>query len=237
VTLYLYAVVDRLPARWRPPKAGVGGASVVPWRLGAPVVLASVLDAVPVPTPRTLAAHQDVVATVLDATAAWPFRYGTTIPVTGLADWLETNGRLVATVLASVRGCVEVTVKLLRLDAALVQQSAGRERPRVGAPPADGGEHELHVLAEALAERAGVRRWRYQPSGHGGNVTASAAFLVPRADVPGFLARIAPVASHTPGIAVVPTGPAPPYSFVPETGPTPLGRCPDAGPVATRHAG
>ena len=60
MTLYLYAVVDRLPARWRAPKGGVGGAAVVPWRLGAPVVLASVLDAVPVPTTRTLAAHQDV---------------------------------------------------------------------------------------------------------------------------------------------------------------------------------
>jgi hypothetical protein len=34
-------------------------------------------------------------------------------------------------------------------------------------------------------------------------------------EVDAFLTRIAPIASRAPGIAVVPTGPLPPYSFVP----------------------
>jgi hypothetical protein len=95
----------------------------------------------------------------------------------------------------------------------------------------------LRSLAEALAERAGLPRWQYHPSGSAGNVAASAAFLVARADVPAFLARIAPVASHAAGIAVVPTGPGVPYSFVPDLdGASPPRRSAEAV-VAARRVG
>jgi Gas vesicle synthesis protein GvpL/GvpF len=213
VNHYLYAIVDRLPARWRPPTAGIGGASVVPRRMDDLVVVGSLLDVVPSANPRTLALHQDVVATVVDATATLPFRYGTAVPAAQLPDWLAAHRSLVAAALASVRGCVEMTVKLLRLDGAITHQLAGRDRGlRAGAPDRP-GEGELQALAEALAA---VPQWRYRPSGSAGNVAASAAFLVPRTDLAGFLARIAPVASHAVGVAVVPTGPWAPYSFVPD---------------------
>jgi hypothetical protein len=212
VNHFLYAIVDRLPGRWRPPVAGIGGASVVARRLHDVVVLASLLDVAPPATPRTLALHHDVVATLVDAPAALPLRYGTTVPVLELPDWVAANRGLIGAGLAAVRGCVEMTVKLLRLDGAIAHQLAGRDR--LG--PAEGAERELRALAEALAERAAVRQWRYHPSGSAGNVAASVAFLVPRPDMAGFLARIAPVASHAVGVAVVPTGPWAPASFVPE---------------------
>ena len=68
-------------------------------------------------------------------------------------------------------------------------------------------------------------------------IAASVAFLVPRAEVPALLARIAPIASRAVGVAVVPTGPWPAYSFVPV-----LDRLPPAHTVPTsrtvhgRHA-
>jgi hypothetical protein len=217
VNQYLYAIVDRLPARWRPPTAGIGGASVLPRRIDDLVVLGSLLDTVPPANPRTLALHQDVVATVVDATAALPFRYGTAVPAADLPGWLAARRGLVAAALASVRGCVEMTVKLLRLDGAVTYQPAGRASGRGAADATvEPGDRELQALAEALAERAAVPQWRYRPAGSTGNVAASAAFLVPRGDLAGFLARIAPVASHAPGIAVVPAGPWAPYSFVPD---------------------
>jgi hypothetical protein len=49
------------------------------------------------------------------------------------------------------------------------------------------------------------------------------AFLVPRLEVPDFLTRIAPIASRASGVAVVPTGPWPAYSFVPTLGAAPIG--------------
>jgi hypothetical protein len=225
VNHYLYAIVDRLPPRWRPPTAGIGGASVVPRRIDDMVVLGSLIDTVPASSPRTLALHQDVVATVVDASATLPFRYGTAMPAAELAGWLAARQELVGAALGSVRGCVEMTVKLLRLDGVIGYQLAGRDRSRRTGGKADGpGEHELQALAGALAERAALPQWRYQPSGSVGNVAASVAFLVPRTDLTGFLGRIAPVASHAVGIAVVPTGPWAPYSFVPELDRAPLAR-------------
>jgi hypothetical protein len=226
VNQYLYAIVDRLPARWRPPTAGLGGAPVVPRRIDSLIVLSSLIDTVPAPSPRTLALHQDVVATVVDAGATLPFRYGTAVPTVELPAWLAARRGLVGAALGSVRGCVEMTVKLLRLDCATGARAEGP------------GERELQALAEALAERAALPQWRYRPSGNAGNVAASVAFLVPRTDLAGFLVRIAPVASHAVGIAVVPTGPWAPYSFVPELDRAPLARLStDALLTASRRVG
>ena len=220
---YLYAIVDRLPGRWRPPTAGLAGAAVVPRRVEDLVVLGSLLDTVPAPSPRTLALHQDIVATVIDARATLPFAYGTAVPAARLLDWLAAHHAEVTAALAAVRGCVEMTVKLLCLDRAIEPQLAGRA-PASAATGEPAGE--LEALAESLVERAALPDWRYRPSGRAGNVAAAIAFLVPRGEVPAFLARIAPVASHAAGVAVVPTGPWPPYSFVPELGRAPLARVP-----------
>ena len=214
---YLYAIVDRMPTAWRPPTGGLGEASVVPRRVHDVVVLGSLLDTVPPATPRTLAIHHAIVATVIDAAALLPFRYGTVVPAAELGDWVAGHHAVVDAALGAVRHCVEMSVKLLRLDCAV---DAGDRR---GAEPGPGGR-ELQGLADALVERAGLPRWRYRPAGTGGNVAASIAFLVPRGELPDFLARIAPIASRATGVAVVPTGPWPPYSFVPDFERAPLAR-------------
>jgi len=215
VKQYLYAIVDRLPARWRSPTAGIAGGPVVPCRVGDLVLLSSPLESVPPANPRTLALRQDVVATVVDAGATLPFRYGVAVPEVELQEWLIGRRARVIAALGAVRGCVEMTVKLLRLEGALVDQLVGS---RSGATPVEPAERDLQALAEVLAERAELPQWRYHPAGSAGNVAAAVAFLVPRSDLAGFLARIAPVASHAGGVAVVPTGPWAPYSFVPELG-------------------
>jgi hypothetical protein len=238
VNQYLYAIVDRMPAAWRPPANGLGDASVVPRRMHDVVVLGSLLDVVPPANPRTLAIHQDIVATVMDAEALLPFRYGTAVPLGRLADWLTAHHATVAAALGAVRDCVEMTVKLLRLDRPLDGASRPRDRRRDDKPRPTPVATELSQLADALIARAGISAWRYQPTSTSGNVAASIAFLVRRADVADFLARIAPVASHAPGVAVVPTGPWPAYSFVPELDRAPLARADGPVPAAdeTRRA-
>jgi hypothetical protein len=228
---YLYAIVDRMPTAWRPPTGGLGNASVVPRRVHDVVVLGSLLDTVPPATPRTLAVHHDIVATLIDAAALVPFRYGTVVPAAELPEWVSGHRAVVSAALGSVRDCVEMSVKLLRLDCAV----EGRDRRAAPGP----GARELQGLAEALVERAGLPQWRFRPTGTSGNVAASIAFLVPRAELTDFLARIAPVASRAMGVAVVPTGPWPPYSFVPDFERAPLARVPAAAPRngADRRAG
>jgi hypothetical protein len=221
----VYAIVDRLPGRWRPPTTGLAGASIVARRVDDLVVLSSLLESVPAASPRTLAVHQDVVASLVDAPAVLPLRYGTAVPVAEFADWLLDRRPAVETALTSVRGCVEMSIKLLRLDRAIVQQLAGSlDGGAVDTPSPSAGDRELQALAEALIERAALPEWRSRPAGSLRNAVAAVAFLVPRVDLAGFLARIAPVASHASGIAVVPTGPWAPYSFVPDLARTAPGR-------------
>jgi Gas vesicle synthesis protein GvpL/GvpF len=224
--LYMYAVVDGLPAAWHPPPAVTPTASVERHHLGPLLILGSTLDAVPPANPRTLALHHDVVASALDALAVLPFRYGTAVADGQHDAWLRAHHAALAPALAQVRGCVEMSVKLLRLDSGETQ--AGPE------------EGELRGLAEQLVDRAKIEQWRYRPAGSGGNVIASVAFLLPRAQLGDFLARIAPIASRAVGVAVVPTGPWPAYSFVPAFDRPPLAVVPSAAPSplsARRAAG
>ncbi|SRR6266571_4982431 len=208
-TQYLYAIVDGLPRAWRPP-AGVDDGPVATRALDSVHVVLGDVVAVPPASPRTLARHHDVVASTLEADALLPFRYGVAVPGAELGAWLEGRREAIAAALAALRGRVEMSVKLLRLDAAVVA------RPRGATPPGPGpAEGELRALADRLVERAALDEWRYRPAGGPGNVVASLAFLVPKPEVAGFLARIAPIASRAVGVAVVPTGPWPAYAFAP----------------------
>jgi hypothetical protein len=215
---YLYAIADRLPTAWRPPAASIGD-PVELRRLGDLVVLVSRLDRLPEANARTLALHHDVVATTLDASGAVPFRFGMVVDTQDLDAWLAAHAPLVNTTLAQLRGSVEMNVKLLRLH-------CGHSIDRTCRECADGapGVVQLRELGERLVTQAGIERWRYRSPGGGSNVAGSVAFLVARAEVDGFLARIAPIASRATGIAVVPTGPWPPYSFVPNFDRFPLTR-------------
>ncbi len=212
---YFYAVVEGLPRGWRPPPPVVGE-RVDRKNLAGLVILSSAAPLVPPPSPSTLALHHDVVASALDADGLVPFRYGTAVLAAEADAWLARERAAFDGALAGVRGCVEMSVKLLRLDSGLPGHAPA------DAPRAAVEEPRLRELAEQIVERAALAQWRYRPAGTAGNVVASVAFLLPRAELADFLARIAPVASRAIGVAVVPTGPWPAYSFVPAFDRTPL---------------
>jgi hypothetical protein len=227
---YLYAIADRLPAAWRPPAASVGG-PVERRRLGDLVVLVSALERLPEANARTLALHHDVVASTLAASGTVPFRFGVVVDAADLDAWLDAHAALVTTTLAQLRGCVEMSVKLLRLHCGHAIDRTCRECAD-GAP----GVVQLRELAERLVTPAGIERWRYRSPGGRSNVAGSVAFLMPRGEVDAFLARIAPIASRAAGIAVVPTGPWPPYSFVPTFDRYPARRLRETGRGVVRPA-
>ena len=190
---YVYTLVDRVPRRWRPPAIGVGGGTVeATWIHGLCVIASRVITPAP-KSVRTQAIHDDVLASLMDADAIAPLPFGTA--VVDLEGWVEARLPEFREALAAVRGSVEMTVRLLRLDAGASGQT-------------------LRSMAEWLIERAALPNWRYRPADNPSNLGASLSFLVPRDEVPAFLSRIAPVASRATGLAVVPTGPGPAYSFV-----------------------
>ncbi|MGH7326237.1 MAG: GvpL/GvpF family gas vesicle protein [Candidatus Rokuibacteriota bacterium] len=198
---YLYAIVDSLPSRWRPSPNGVGGGVVTAHGVRDLVLVASPVGLPPARNPRAEACHHDILAGLLDAGAVVPFPFGTVVGDSELASWLEARWSRICSAVDHLRGRIEMNVRLLRLDSR--------------APANEGAAALLRGVAERLVERAGLAAWRYAPTGHGANVAASVAFLVPREEVPAFLARIAPVAARVPDVAVVPTGPWPAYSFAP----------------------
>ena len=229
---YLYAVVEGLPHGWQPPPPVVGE-RVERRAFTGLVILSSATPVVPPASPTTLALHHDVVASALDADGLVPFRYGTALLAADVDGWLTRERSALDGALASVRGCVEMSVKLLRLDTAPAAAAP------VDATRDAADERRLRELADQIVERAALAQWRYRPAGTAGNVVASVAFLLPRGELADFLARIAPVASRAVGVAVVPTGPWPAYSFVPTFDRPPLATVapPPIDRAANRRAG
>jgi Gas vesicle synthesis protein GvpL/GvpF len=202
---YLYALVEGLSRRWRAPRAGVGGASVEAHAVRDLMLISGPVNLPPARTPRAEAAHHDVLAGLLDSQAVLPFRFGTVVPEPDLPKWLDTRWSRMRAAMSELRGHIEMSVRLLSLD-------HGRERGMAGKEPSG---TVLRGVAERLVERANLPVWRYYPTGHGVNVAASLAFLVPSDEVATFLARIAPVAARAQDVAVVPTGPWAAHSFAP----------------------
>ncbi len=227
---HLFAIVDRLPRSWRPPASALGPVGV--HALDGLQVLACDREWLPPATARTLAQHHEIVAAAMGADALLPLRFGTAVPAGALAAWFAAHAARIRATLAELRGAVEMSVKLLRLHCG---HGAEGSCPECAGRPPDVGE--LRQLADRLVERAGLERWRFRASANGDNIAGSVAFLIPRDEVGAFLARIAPVASRAAGIAVVPTGPRPAYSFAGSFERLPLARVTASGPRADRLTG
>ena len=212
---HLYGILERPPLTSRIPDVGVDDRPVLVRRLDRFVVLSTLLDVTPRPTPSTLSRHHDVLAAVSTPGPLFPLPYGVAVPSGGLESWIAARAGALRTGLRLVRGRVEMHVTVLALH--------------FGA----GDPARLCRVADRVAEAAGLTQWRSRISGRGGNATITLAFLVPRPDVAAFLSRIAPLASRAGDVAVVPTGPWPPLTFVPSLD---VAAPADAQPVAVPYA-
>ena len=180
----------------RLPDVGVDDRPVLVRRIGGFVVLSTLLASCPRPTPRVLSRHDDVLAAATTPGPLFPLPYGVGVPVGELETWVAVRASALRAGLRAVRRRVEMHVSVLALHFG------------------DGDPARLCRVADRVAEAAGLTTWRSRISGRGSNAAITLAFLVPRAEVPAFLARIAPVASRAGDVAVVPSGPWPPSTFV-----------------------
>jgi hypothetical protein len=190
---YLYAIVEGLPRRWRPPSYGVTSSPIVVRAVRDLVLVESAVDAIPRRTPRAVSLHDEVTSATLPAEAVLPLEFGTVLPALRVEAWLTAHLGLVRAHLPRLRRHIEMAVRLVSLTAT------------VQAP--------LRETAERLVERVDLGEWRYR-AGPGG-LSATLAFLVHRDGIGDFLARVAPVAARAERVAVVPTGPWAPASFSP----------------------
>ena len=194
---HLYGILERPPLASRLPETGVDDRPVLARRLGGLVVLSTLVDATPRPSPCALRRHHDVLAAVTVPGPLFPLRYGVGVPLGALEPWLAVRAGRIRVGLRGMRGKVEMRVSVLALHFG------------------SGDVERLQAVADRVTTAAGVATWRGRLSGTGGNAAVALAFLVPRAGVSTFLARIAPIASRAGDVAVVPSGPWPPFTFVP----------------------
>jgi hypothetical protein len=165
------------------------------------------------PAPDSLWVHERVVERLMADRTVLPMRFGSTVDGDG-----ELRARLVSgqarflALLARVEGRVELGVRVIQL--------AGAQNGHSTPLPVTGRDYLLarmrtgrtaSSLDEPLAALA--VQFRHQPV-RGADEVLRAAYLVERRDVPRFRGRVERLQLEHPELAILCTGPWPPYSFV-----------------------
>ena len=162
-------------------------------------------------------AHEVVVESLMDGAAVLPMRFGSSVGDEGAARALLRERRQeFRDALDRVRGMVELGVRA-------VARSAGEPRPVVAAAAGPGTSFMLGRLEqerrsadaaarvhEPLAEIA--RETARRPGSASGGVL-NAAYLVDRDRIESFRTKVEELAQEVEEVAVICTGPWPPYSF------------------------
>lgn len=204
----LYAITDD-PG---PPLPDVAGLRVVPFDgLAAVCTPASEAEL----SPETLWHHEEVVEALMADRDLLPVRYGTRLDdEAAVARVMEARSQELAAALDRVRGAVELSVRVV---------AAGGTPSPPDPPEMTSGAEYLRLRAQAEASQDDVARALHEPlAEHARESTEGrprppelfrAAYLVERAAIDSFVAEVGRLQSVSPGLAILCTGPWPPYSF------------------------
>jgi hypothetical protein len=232
MSLYVYCLGDGLSGTAFEGLAGVGGAPVRLLRLGRlSAVVSEAGEQAAAVTVENVLAHSRVNAAALAASTPLPFRFGTRATEARLAEYVSANEAALDAALARVRGCVEMSVKLLEESRGVEGAEAG-SREAEGAPAEVGrgtafllskrrellGGEEARRRAEELAAwlAAGVSGLARETAARvrpAGAMALSAAHLVERARVAEYRARLRSLGAGRRDLRLLTSGPWPPYSF------------------------
>ncbi len=222
--LYLYALVDEEPAG--PLGEGIAGE---PLRLvpGAIAAVAGDLPERPTPGRETLERQDAVVRRLAGRFGAiLPARFGEAFADGhALAARLEPRAARVATALALVRGCVQMTLRVFGEPEPLADpepEPAGGPGTRYLAARRKAGERarslpEIDPLREAL--RPLLRAERIERHTDGGLLLGTVYHLIPRAQAAAYFDVLEEGKERIGGRRVAASGPWPPYAFAPEPAP------------------
>ncbi|HVI71017.1 MAG TPA: GvpL/GvpF family gas vesicle protein, partial [Pyrinomonadaceae bacterium] len=169
-------------------------------------------------------AHAAVVRSILDRTTPLPFRFGTLVTEQQLVNYLSARKPALEIKLAEVRGCVEMSVKIIREPTA--QESAPDENVDQGTGTSFLAQKRREILGgeQSAAEAATVSTWLHDKVGgliRTEHVTLrpteklilAAAHLVERAKVKKYRENMAEACQSRPDLHFLLSGPWPPYSF------------------------
>jgi gas vesicle protein GvpL/GvpF len=173
------------------------------------------------PAPDSLWAHERVVERLMADRTVLPMRFGSTVDGDeALRALLVSRRERFVALIERVKGCVELGVRVVELAA----DGNGGGYAVAPPPPTTGRDYLLTRLRDgrraqrvaasldepltALAAEVSLQPVRSPDE------VLRAAYLVHRRDIPRFRARVERLQLAHPGVAILCTGPWPPYSFV-----------------------
>ena len=212
--IYLYAILGE-PVQL-PTLPGLEDATVETREAGGLTVAVTEHRAQPDLSNNAVLRHAQVVETLSQAGAAiLPARLGVAFAdEAALRDAVAARQAELSAALERVRGCAEIGLRVLSPEAREQAEGAvgGGEYMRARLREAMDRERLAGALHDALRSHA---RDSTQRARAGGPLLLDAAYLVPHAGVDAFAREVRKLERSHPELALVCTGPWPPYSFVP----------------------
>ena len=226
--LYVYCLVEDVDVLEQP-TLGISGAPVRILKSESLSLLVSDLneDSVPVTRDNALA-HAAVVRTVLDRTTPLPFRFGTIVTEQQLQSYLSTHKPALEKKFDSLRGCVEMSVKIIwenseekQLETHDKTQAGGqgvgtsflaeKRRQIIGDEQRAAEATEISTwLRENLGGLIREEQVRIRPNDR---LVLAAAHLIERDKMTQYRKKAAETCQNRPELHFLLSGPWPPYSF------------------------
>jgi hypothetical protein len=221
--LYAYCLAEDLGSLERLPP-GISGAGVRSLNIDGLSVLVSDCEQGAVAITRENAlAHAAVNRSILDQTTPLPFRFGTLVTEQQLRNYITARKPALEQKLALVRGCVEMSVKIIwdipsDIDAQQHELAsdgtaflAAKRRQIVGDERRATEAADLSTwLQKQVSELTRDSQIIVRPSE---KLVLSAAHLVERDRIAAYRQRIARARENRPELHFLVSGPWPPYSF------------------------
>ena len=223
MNLYVYCLAENV-AELNQPVSGISGATVKLIELEGFKLLVSEFDGNAAPVTRENAlAHDAVVRSVLNETTPLPFRFGAVVNHEHLRSYLSARREALKTKLADVRGCFEMSVKIIsntdqsNTDDNSVAEGPGarflREKRREilgGERRAEQAKEVAAWLHEQVAEVAREEQVSLCPTQ---KLIVAAAHLIQRDRTQQYREQLAKARKMRPELHFLVSGPWPPYSF------------------------
>jgi hypothetical protein len=209
------------------PVTGISGAAVRLLKANNLSVLVSDVDADSVAVTRDNAlAHAAVVRSLLNRTTPLPFRFGTLVTEQQLRSYLSARAPALDDKLAQVRGCVEMSVKIIWEISEKHPPAPPQTDPEQGAGTTFLTEKRRQILGDErrAAEAAELATWLHQQVGRmvrdervtlrpAEKLVLAAAHLVERAEIVAYREKMLEARQYRPDLRFLLSGPWPPYSF------------------------
>ncbi len=234
--LYTYFVSDDPGVQVPESVTGVGGSAVRLMKAEDLLVGVSESDGAPVAITRdNVVAHERVVRSVFEQTTPLPFRFGNIVGEEQLRIYLHSHQEALQTRLLLLRGCVEMSVKV-------IWQASNRVNAETEAVPvttdprldhAKGGAGAVFLMAkrreilgdQMLADKAtDIATWLKERLGSSiceeqvsvrprDKLVVAAAHLVARTSLERYRSELNKVRAERPELHFLSSGPWPPYTF------------------------